>query len=176
MRKSVFWMTALGAPAALQVAHAEVYLTADQALALMFPGEKTKALTLELTPAETDQIQKSSGEPVDEKKLSLWKTADGGLMFVDQVVGKHDFITYALGLTPEGKVKDVEILEYKETFGKQVMEKGWRAQFAGKGSADPLTVGKDIKNYSGATLSSTHVTRGVKRLLQTYETIKNRLP
>ncbi len=175
MKKSYLWLTALSAPAAVQVAHAEVYLTADQTLALMFPGEKAAALPVTLTQGEVDQIQKGSGEPVDDKNLRLWSLSGGGWMFVDQVVGKHDFITYALGLTADGKVKDVEILEYKETFGKQVMEKSWRAQFTGKGAGDPLTVGKDIKNYSGATLSSTHVTRGVKRLIETYETIKNRL-
>jgi len=31
-----------------------------------------------------------------------------------------------------------------------------------------LTVGQDIRNISGATLSSQHVTQGVKRVLAAY--------
>jgi hypothetical protein len=41
----------------------------------------------------------------------------------------------------------------------------WRKQFRGKTSAAPLTVGKDIKNISGATISSHSVTLGVRRTL-----------
>jgi hypothetical protein len=31
-----------------------------------------------------------------------------------------------------------------------------------------------VQNISGATLSSAHVTNGVRRVLQTYELLKNR--
>ena len=35
-------------------------------------------------------------------------------------------------------------------------------------SGSPLKVGADIRNISGATLSSMHVTEGVKRILDAY--------
>ena len=38
----------------------------------------------------------------------------------------------------------------------------------GKSAASPLKVGSDIRNISGATLSSLHVAEGVKRILATY--------
>ena len=41
----------------------------------------------------------------------------------------------------------------------------WRKQFRGKTISAPLQVGKDIKNISGATISSNSVTRGVKQTL-----------
>ena len=44
----------------------------------------------------------------------------------------------------------------------------WRAQFVGKRADAPLKLGADIKNISGATLSSKHITDGVKRLLVTH--------
>ena len=44
----------------------------------------------------------------------------------------------------------------------------WRAQFAGKDARAPLKLDVDIKNISGATLSSRHITDGVKRLLATH--------
>jgi hypothetical protein len=34
---------------------------------------------------------------------------------VDEVVGKHEFITYAAGLNADGSVKQIEIMDYRET-------------------------------------------------------------
>jgi len=50
-----------------------------------------------------------------------------------------------------------------------VRNASWRAQFVGKSAASPLQLNGDIKNISGATLSSKHVTDGVKRILNIYE-------
>ncbi|MFI4931201.1 MAG: FMN-binding protein, partial [Burkholderiales bacterium] len=41
----------------------------------------------------------------------------------------------------------------------------WRKQFVGKDSSAPLRVGEDIANISGATLSCSHITEGVKRIV-----------
>jgi Na+-translocating ferredoxin:NAD+ oxidoreductase RnfG subunit len=88
---------------------------------------------------------------------------------VDQVLGKHEYITYALGLNASGSVKQIEILDYRETYGYQVRDPSWREQFVGKTVNAPLKLEGDIRNISGATLSSRHITEGVKRLLATYE-------
>jgi len=65
-------------------------------------------------------------------------------------------------------VKGVEILEYRESFGGQVRDPAWLAQFTAKHHGDALVLTGDIRNISGATLSSKHITGGVKRLLSTY--------
>jgi hypothetical protein len=49
-----------------------------------------------------------------------------------------------------------------------VRQASWLAQFVGKGSGRALKVGQDIRNISGATLSSLHVTEGVKKILAAY--------
>ena len=101
-----------------------------------------------------------------------WKAQAGdkllGLFVVDHVIGKHLYIDYAVALDPTGRVTRVEILQYRESYGGEVREPGWLAQFVGKTSGSPLKVGGDIRNISGATLSSLHVTEGVKRILATY--------
>jgi hypothetical protein len=101
-----------------------------------------------------------------------WKAQAGdkllGLFVVDHVIGKHLYIDYAVALDPTGRVMRVEILQYRESYGGEVREPGWLAQFVGKTSGSPLKVGGDIRNISGATLSSLHVTEGVKRILATY--------
>ncbi len=83
-------------------------------------------------------------------------------------MGKHEFITYAVALDATGGVKDIEILDYRETYGSEVREPAWRAQFTGKHHGATLKLGDDIRNISGATLSSKHITDGVRRLLATY--------
>jgi Na+-transporting NADH:ubiquinone oxidoreductase subunit NqrC len=85
------------------------------------------------------------------------------------VIGKHEFITYALALGADGTVRGVEILEYRESYGGEIRNPKWRQQFVGKRPGSQLRLDKDIKNISGATLSSRHVTDGVRRLLVTYQ-------
>ena len=70
-------------------------------------------------------------------------------------------------------MKQVEILAYRESHGGEVRLPAWRRQFVGKTAASPLRVGDDIANISGATLSCTHVTDGVRRIVAIVELAKN---
>jgi Na+-translocating ferredoxin:NAD+ oxidoreductase RnfG subunit len=101
-----------------------------------------------------------------------WKAESGssplGLFVFDHVIGKHLYIDYAVALDTSGRIKSIEILQYRESYGDEVRQPSWRAQFVGKGSGSALKVGQDIRNISGATLSSLHVTEGVKRILAAY--------
>lgn len=146
------WPVFLFAPAALTVpaAQATAYLTVEQAQQSLFAG--------------------ASFTPVDlGRRERVWRVSTGGWFVVDEVRGKHELITYALGIDPEGHARGIEILEYRESHGGEVRDAAWRAQFAGKSAADPLQLDRDIRNISGATLSCRHVTDGVKRLLKLYE-------
>jgi hypothetical protein len=144
-------LAAVCVPAA---AHATQYLTVEQARRLLFPAaERFAPSTLR------------SGH--DEQPL--WRALRGdaflGYFIVDEVIGKHELITYAVAIDPMGVVRGVEILDYRESRGGEVRDPRWRAQFVGKGPADPLRLGEDIQNLSGATLSSRHITEGVRRLV-----------
>jgi Na+-translocating ferredoxin:NAD+ oxidoreductase RnfG subunit len=101
-----------------------------------------------------------------------WKAQAGdkllGLFVLDHVIGKHLFIDYAVALDTNGRVMRVEILQYRESYGGEVRESSWLGQFVGKTSGSALKVGSDIRSISGATLSSLHVTEGVKRVLANY--------
>ncbi|MGE0616210.1 MAG: FMN-binding protein [Bacteriovoracia bacterium] len=154
------------------VAHAEVYLSADDAAKLLLPNLKLARRELELTPEQVEKIEAASGENVRNRKLTAYVGPKKEVVFVDQVIGKHEFITFAVGLGADGAVRGVEILEYRETYGGQVRHADWRQQFVGKNSQAKLKVESDIKNISGATLSSVHVTGGVRRLIHTYEAVR----
>jgi Na+-translocating ferredoxin:NAD+ oxidoreductase RnfG subunit len=166
---------ALSAPLAV-CAYAEVYLSPAGACTALFPGESFGAVQeLPLNKNELQRIAGESGIEVREAKVRFLKGDDGSLVMVDRVIGKHDVIAYAVGFDADGKVAGVEIMEYREAYGGQVRNEKWRAQFKGKALGDPIAIGRDIKNISGATLSSSHVTQGVRRLVETYAVVRSRL-
>lgn len=148
--------------------HAKVYLSVEQAQQLMFPGASFAPQFLTLTDPQVKAIEGTSNTNVLNRDLKIWKVSTGGWFIVDEVVGKHEFIPIALALDASGAVKDIEILEYREAYGSDVRNPQWRAQFTGKRNGAKLTLTDDIQNISGATLSSKHITDGVRRLLATY--------
>ena len=99
----------------------------------------------------------------------IWRAESGGRLLgffiFDRVIGKHLYIDYAVALDPGGRIRRVEILQYRESYGGEIRSPSWLAQFVGKTSGSALQVGSDIRNISGATLSSHHVTEGVKRIM-----------
>ena len=147
------------------------YLTIDQAPRAIFPGKSLTAAPVKLVPAQRKAIEQASGVRVLHDEQQVWRVSGGGWFIVDEVVGKHEFITYAVGLNASGAVKQIEVMDYRETYGGQIRDESWRAQFVGKTSQSPLKLDRDIKNVSGATLSCRHITDGVKRLLAFYEIV-----
>ena len=172
MQKSRWiWLPFAQVPIALfaPASYGATYLTVEQAQQAIFPGEKLSQSFISLTNQQVQEIERRSDTNVRRKQVQLWKSANGGFFIVDEVVGKHEYITYAAGLNPDGTVKQIEIMTYRESYGYEIRNADWRAQFVGKNSSAPLKLDKDIKNISGATLSCRHITDGVKRILATYE-------
>jgi len=170
MISRITWVT-VAASAAVLPAYAATYLNVAQAQQAIFPGAKLRESPLKLTPEQRKAIEKTSGVKVRTVELRLWQVEAGGWFIVDEVIGKHEFITYALGLNADGSVQQIEVMDYRENYGGEVRKSEWRAQFAGKKHGSKLKLDDDIKSISGATLSCRHITEGVKRLLATYELV-----
>jgi hypothetical protein len=159
------------APAAiiLSTSSSSIYLSVEQAQKMMFPGAALTPANVTLTDAQRKAVEKASDTRVRKPEVRAWRASGGGWFVVDEVLGKHEFITYAIALSASGAVKQIEILEYRESYGYEVRDAKWRAQFTGKTARDTLKLDADIKNISGATLSSRHLTEGVRRVLATYD-------
>lgn len=146
------------------------YLTVPLAQRDLFPdADKFVDAKVTLTDEQRDRIKKLSGTRQRETQQAVWRAEkDGQLLgwfIVDDVIGKHEFITYAAAISPAGEVLGVDVLVYRETYGFQIRDAGWRNQFKGKTLHDPFKLDDDIRNITGATLSSRNVMNGVKRLL-----------
>jgi len=148
---------------------AAVYLNVEQAQQVIFPGEKFTDVSLDLSAEKQKILEEKLGVSLGTMKQKIWRAQNGGYFFVDQVIGKHELIIYALGINIDGSIRQVEIMEYREAYGGEIRHKRWRRQFEGKAVDAPLELNQDIKNISGATLSCRHVTEGVKRILGFYD-------
>ena len=146
-------------------AYAVTYMDVAQAQKAIFPGKTFTSAPVKLTAAQRKSIEQASRIRVLHDDQQVWRVGGGGWFIVDEVLGKHEYITYAVGLNADGSVHGVEIMEYRETYGDQVRNPKWLAQFIGKTRAAPLELDRDIRNISGATLSSRHIADGVRRLL-----------
>ena len=162
-------------------AAAERYLTAVETQRLCFPAaDHFDAQTNRLAPDEVKAVEKLCPVKMASVQCRYWVARQGtnilGVLVLDQVFGKHELIDYAVAIAPDGRVLQVEILQYRETFGSEIRGTEWRGQFKGKSVTSPLKLTGDIYNISGATISCRHVTEGVKRVLATFEVaIKPRL-
>jgi Na+-translocating ferredoxin:NAD+ oxidoreductase RnfG subunit len=168
------WLLTPAALAASTSGHATTYLSVAEAQHVLFPGAACSPVALSLTPDQRAAIEHASGAH-NGPALEVWRVAGGGWFVVDRVIGKHEYITYAVGLDANGAIRGVEILDYRESYGGEIRHKPWRAQFVGKTPHDALQLGRDIKNISGATLSCRHVTEGVKRIVATYDLVLRQL-
>jgi Na+-translocating ferredoxin:NAD+ oxidoreductase RnfG subunit len=172
MRTTLHWIAlpALVAGATCP-AWAVHYLSIEQAQQAIFPQARLEKVEVQLTSDQRKAVEKASGVMVRAPRFDAWKVAGGGWFLVDEVIGKHEFITYAIGLKADGLVKQIEVMDYRESYGGEVRRPEWRGQFAGKRHGAKFKLDDDIKNISGATLSCRHLAEGVKRLLATYELV-----
>jgi Na+-translocating ferredoxin:NAD+ oxidoreductase RnfG subunit len=128
--------------------------------------------------APPDKVAKSierifgAGVQVDTVKVdtaSVLRLSKAGSLLgfarVRNVKGKDQPITYLVAIDSTDALKDIDILVYREPYGGEVAYEPWRKQFRGKTSSAPLAVGKDIRNISGATISSHAVTLAVRQTL-----------
>jgi Na+-translocating ferredoxin:NAD+ oxidoreductase RnfG subunit len=171
MSGRIHWLTPTVIAASATVGHATVYLNVEQAQAAIFPGAKLISADVKLTDAQRKVIEKLTDVRVRNLDQKVWRVDGGGWFILDEVLGKHEFISYAVGLNADGSVKQIEVMDYRETYGGQVRDESWRAQFTGKKHGAKLKLDDDIKNVSGATLSCRHITDGVKRLLAFHELV-----
>lgn len=92
-----------------------------------------------------------------------------GYVSEDAVPGKWGLIYYAIHFSPEGKVNDVVVTQYSEKRGKPVAKKRFLKQFRGKGSEDQIKLMKDIKGVTGASMSSSGMTNGIRKMVHVFD-------
>lgn len=170
--KAQLFLLPLAAAVSAAPAHAEKYLTVEQAQALLFPGATFERDFIQLSEAQYDAIRDTAQVTQWVRQLKVWRVSTGGWFLVDNVLGRNDMISYGIGLTADGQVIGIEIIECLAEWD-QIRNANWRRQVRGvrRANYQPLAV----QTISGTTLSSEHIAFGVKRVLVIHDQLlKNR--
>ena len=153
-----------------EMSMAEVFLTEEEAVKLMFP--KSERVKKELLSVPTDKkmmIEERIGWKFPETAFEVYIGETGtqvdGYALVQNTIGKHKPMTYMVGVDAHGRVSNVELLVFREARGSEVRTKRFNAQYEGKTVLDPVRINKDIINISGATMSVRSMSAGIKRVL-----------
>ena len=153
-----------------EMSMAEVYLTEEEALKLMFPkSERVKKDLLRLPSERKTAIEERIGWKFPEEAFEVYVGETGtqvdGYALVQNTIGKHKPMTYMVGVDSHGRVSNVELLVFREARGSEVRTKRFNVQYEGKTVLDPVRINKDIINISGATMSVRSMSAGIKRAL-----------
>ena len=153
-----------------EMSMAEVYLTEEEAIKLMFPkSERIKKDLLKIPTDKKVTIEERIGWKFPEEAFEVYIGETGtqvdGYAFVQNTIGKHKPMTYMVGVDARGRVSNVELLVFRESRGSEVRTKRFNVQYEGKTASDPVRLNKDIINISGATMSVRSMTAGIKRVL-----------
>ena len=103
---------AISAPA---IVEARIYLSIKQVKSLFFPKEVLKKSPIIISDDLQKKMRSISSVRHPFKGDKIWKTADGSWLIVDEVLGKHEMITYAVGINSKGEILGIEIMEYVES-------------------------------------------------------------
>ncbi len=158
---------------------AQVLLTVEDAPKAVFPEADTfERREIPSTPALREKTQRLIGrakpsiwEPFYITFIAKQKGETIGYAIICEEIGKYRPITFIVGVTPDGSVKDVAIMMYRESHGSEVRYRGFLRQFRNKNLKDPIRQYKDIKNISGATLSVRALSVGVRKALAIIQVI-----
>ncbi len=159
-------------------AHADTtYFTTKQILREFFP-DSAKVSFQKYTPNKEQRarLRRRLGYALSKTSYYLFVATNqsgdvDGYAFIDDQMGQHKPITFAVKLSPGGVVLREEVLVYRETHGDEIHSRRFGRQFEGKTIDDPLRPGKDIDTISGATISSRAITIGVRRTLVLFAAI-----
>jgi hypothetical protein len=158
-------------------AHAEVFYSKDEALALAFPeGAKAEPHTAILTDAQLEAC-KAKQVDVGSKLFTYYTGTKDGAVVGYAVIDSHTVRTlpeaFMAVLTPAGAVDKVVMLAFYEP-----PEYGPPAKFTdqfkgrtfGDGNAN-WRVGGDVHGIGGATLTAHAMTDAIRKILVLYDVV-----
>ena len=160
---------------------AQAYLHEAQAARAIFPNATASARkALVLNDAELAALEKAIGRRVDLRSYPYLEAGGDegtvGFVFLLDVIGQSQPITFAVGVSADGVLQDVQVMVYREPRGEEIQDRRFRRQFAGKRAKDPIALGKDIDAISGATISSRSATFAARKGLAIFELLRARAP
>jgi hypothetical protein len=149
-------------------AGARVLLTADEALALAFPGCAIERRTVYLTAAQRERAQDLAGVEIPGEIVRPYvarrDTTVAGTAYFDTHRVRTLSETLMVVVGPTGAAARVEVIAFDEPDSYRARPT-WYAQFEGRPLDDELALQHAIRGLTGATLTARATTRAVRRVL-----------
>lgn len=149
---------------------AQVFLKPQEAIEKLMPEAEThvadkRALTPELEKRLEDVLGRRMGEKGYIFIIGMKQGKPTAYAVILNEIGKERPITFMIVVNPDGRVRAVEVLVYRESQGSEIRDPRFMRQFEGKTVRSQLRAGHDIDVITGATLSSRSATYAVKKAL-----------
>lgn len=102
----------------------------------------------------------------DTLYIGTVETGQGERWIVPDIApSRSETFSFVLYLDPQKEIVDVDILEYRESYGYEIDYPFFRAQFHGKSKPEEIRFRRSIQNISGATISARSITWAVHDLM-----------
>jgi transcriptional regulator of nitric oxide reductase len=156
-------------------AHAKVFYSRSEALALAFPGaDRIDEKSILLEDEQATRIEQLAKSRLESRLVRINTGYRGaellGYAFIDVHTVRTLPEAILVVLTPGGEVRTVRVLAFHEPL-EYMPSARWYQQFEQKTLASPLRLGGDVHAIVGATLSSRAATEGVRRALALYQIV-----
>jgi thiamine biosynthesis lipoprotein ApbE len=158
------------------------YLSKINALHTVFPDARRVLVKhVRISAAERDAIEKLLRGRIRQGDFTVYvgvgenNELDGYAIIQDEI-GKFKLFTFIVGVEPDGTVRRVATLVYRESRGGGVARRRFASQYDGKSVKSPLSINRDIKNISGATMSVNSMNHGVKKVLAAVDVLFRQKP
>lgn len=142
-------------------------------------SERVRAVEVLGTELTTASAERSAGLKATKGKYLVYIGQTGeridGYAVVDDEKGQHMPITFGFLFDLDGRVKDTEVMTYREPYGDEIRDRRFLAQLVGKSTADALKPGVDVDGVTGATISVRSTTVAVRRALVLVELARRKL-
>jgi Na+-translocating ferredoxin:NAD+ oxidoreductase RnfG subunit len=150
------------------------YFTKRTVLADFFPSSKRVTyVKFAPTKEQKKEIEKRLGYSLTKSHYTFFVAMTServdGYALIDEELGQHEKITFAVKLSAKGVVLRQEVMVYRESWGDEIRDARFRKQFVGKTVSDPVECDHDISAVSGATVSSNSMATGVRRALVLFD-------
>ncbi|HYX19358.1 MAG TPA: FMN-binding protein [Thermoanaerobaculia bacterium] len=161
---------------AARAASGKVFLTAEEALKLAFPGATITRRTAFLTKAQQEAARRLSGDEEPPSALATFYTGvrDGklvGTAYVDTHVVRTMPETILVVVDPAGAIARIEVLSFSEP--EEYLPKAhWYEQFQGRPLDDELSMKRGIRPVTGATLTARATTDAARRVLALHRVLQ----
>ena len=165
----LLWCVAFAAAPTMANGDAGRYMTTGEFLETSFPAGAPAGSTVWVNGDLRDEIESVLGHGFASLRVRYWFDGEKSAWVLDEI-GKDLPITIGVAVA-DGQIRDVRILEFRESRGWEVRYPFFTDQFRNARLRDNGKLDRHIDNISGATLSVKAVTRIARVALLLHETV-----